>query len=313
MGSELGSHVAARLEGEAWVGEITGLDVDPPRRRLRHATFHRIEPLDRRRTVELITRVDPHVLVHIAVWEPNARADPTTADRWTAGAAVNILGAAAECRSLEGIVVRSGISVYGRRRGAPTRPDESVHTDPTTPFGHSLVAMEAVALDAGATAGVPVSLIRLAPVLGPHVPSPLGRLLRLPVVPVSLLADPSFSVVGHAYAARAIVAAAQRLPNGAVNVVAPGAVTISQAARIGGRWPLPLIGPEWPVARFVAGGLGAPIPAHVLEIVHRGQTADGSRAEPVLGVVPQRSTREVIQALYEWATVLHLRPDEAAA
>jgi UDP-glucose 4-epimerase len=252
-------------------------------------------------------------VVHVAVWEPNARAEPATAARWTAAAAVNMLGAAAECRSLEGIVVRSGITVYGRRRGAPTRPDEGVSPDPTSAFGRSLLALERVAQEAGTTAGVPVGLIRVAPVLGPHVPSPLGRMLRLPVVPISLLADPSFSVIGHEDAARAIVAAAHRLPDGPVNVVAPGAVTISQAARIGSRWPLPLFGPEWRLARLVTGGLGAPIPAHVLEVVHRGRTADGSRAEAVLGIVPERSTLEVVQALYAWATIVHLRPAEAAA
>jgi UDP-glucose 4-epimerase len=313
MGSELGSHVAARLEAEAWVGDIAGLDVDPPRRRLRRATFHRLEPLDRRRTVDVISRFDPHVVVHLAVWEPNARADATTAPHWTAAAAVNMLGAAAGGRSLQAIVVRSGINVYGRRRGSPTRPDESVRPDPTSSFGRSLLALEEVAVQAAATAGVPVTLLRLAPVLGPHVPSPLGRFLRLPVVPMSLLADPSFSVLGHEDAARAVVAATRHHPDGPVNVVADGAVTASQAARIGSRWPIPLVGPEWVVAKAIAAAVGAPVPDHVLEIIHRGQTADGSRAEAVLRMAPERSTVEVVRALYEWATVLHLRPSEAAA
>jgi hypothetical protein len=59
------------------------------------------------------------------VWEPNARAHPGDAADWTRSAAVGVLGAAAECPSLEHVVVRSGISVYGRRRArrpAPTSP-----------------------------------------------------------------------------------------------------------------------------------------------------------------------------------------------
>ena len=44
MGSELGSLIATLLERERWTGEITGLDIDPPRRRLRSATFHRVAP-----------------------------------------------------------------------------------------------------------------------------------------------------------------------------------------------------------------------------------------------------------------------------
>ena len=57
---------------------------------------------------------------------------------------------------------------------------------------------------------------------GPHVPSPLGRLLRLPVVPVSLLADPAFSVIDDQDAATAVVAAAAHRFDGPVNVVVAG-------------------------------------------------------------------------------------------
>src|SRR4029453_892896 len=99
----------------------------------------------------------------------------------------------AECPSLQHITVRSGISVYGRRRGAATRPDESVPPDPTTPVGRSLLEVEGTARQASQTADVPMTALRLAPVIGPHVPSPLGRLLRLPAVPVSLLAARPFS------------------------------------------------------------------------------------------------------------------------
>ncbi len=249
MGSELGSLVATLLEKERWVGEVSGLDIDPPRRRLRSAAFHRIEPKDRRKMVEIVRDFDPHVVVHIAVWEPNARAHPGDAAAWTHTAAIGVLGAAAECPSLQHITVRSGISVYGRRRGAATRPDESVTPDPTAPFGRSLLEMEGIAREAGRAADVPVTALRLAPVIGPHVPSPLGRLLRLPAVPVSLLADPAFSVIDDQDAAAAFVAAAARRVDGPVNVVSPGAITASQAVRIGGRLPLPLIGPEWRLAR----------------------------------------------------------------
>src|SRR5215212_6496569 len=124
MGGELGSLVASLLESEPWVGSLLGIDVDPPRRRLRRSEFHLIKPSDRERIVDVITRFDPHVLVHIAVWEPNARSGAKTAKRLTSEAAVSIIAAAAECRSLQAIVVRSGIEIYGRARGALTRPDE---------------------------------------------------------------------------------------------------------------------------------------------------------------------------------------------
>jgi UDP-glucose 4-epimerase len=313
MGSELGSLVTTILEREPWVGELTGVDIDPPRRRLRRATFHRVEPRDRRRIVNVVRDADPEIVVHLAVWEPDARAGPGDAARWTEAAAVGVLGAAAECRSLEHLVVRSGIAVYGRRRGSATRPDESVPPDPTSPFGTSLLGVEEVARRAGSAAGVPVTCLRLGPVVGPHVPSPLGRLLRLPAVPVSVLADPAFALIDDNDAANAIVAAARTSFDGPLNVVSPGAVTAFKAARMGGRVPIPLLGPEWPIARLVTSALGAPIPPHVLELLHRGGTVDAELAGEVLGVRPMLTTPEVVKALYEWATVLHLRPGEAVA
>jgi hypothetical protein len=64
---------------------------------------------------------------------------------------------------------------------------------------------------------------------------------------------------------------------------------------------------------MVTSALGAPIPQHIHELLHRGGTADGAQAAQALGFTSRLSTREVVQALYEWATVIHLRPTEAAA
>ena len=149
MGGELGSLVASLLETEPWVGSILGVDVDPPRRRLRRSEFHLIEPSDRQRIVDVVTRFDPHVLVHLAVWEPDARAGTTVAKRLTSQAATSVLAAAAECRSLEAIVVRSGIEIYGRGRGALTRPDEDSPTHPTSEYGRMVADLEASAFGVG--------------------------------------------------------------------------------------------------------------------------------------------------------------------
>jgi len=114
MGSELGSLVASLLESEPWVGALEGIDVDPPRRRLRKALFHRIDPGNRARVVDVVTAFNPHVLIHAAVWEPDARVNTATAHRLTEDAAVSILGAAAECPALTHVVVRSAAEIYGR-------------------------------------------------------------------------------------------------------------------------------------------------------------------------------------------------------
>ena len=144
--------------------------------------------------------------------------------------------------------------------------------------------------------------------LGPHVPSPLGRLLRLPAVPFSALADPPFAVLRDADAAQALVAAARVGLAEPVNVVAPEAITAWQAILRGRRLPLPLFGPEWGMARRFSHFVGAPMPDHVIELLHRGRLVDGGRALELLGVTPAQSTPEVIDRLYAWPSVVHVRP-----
>lgn len=82
--------------------------------------FHRIQ---HDRIVETVAKFNPHVLVHVGVWEPDARASqrPAASGQQPAAtltdqAATSILGAAAECSALERVVVRSGIEIYGRTR-----------------------------------------------------------------------------------------------------------------------------------------------------------------------------------------------------
>jgi UDP-glucose 4-epimerase len=304
MGSDLGSRVAVHLEREPWVGELLGIDTDPPRRRLQRAEFHLASPHDHDRILALVNRFNPHVIVHMAVWEPFSRANPQAAKQLTSEASVSTLGAAAESSALEAIVVRSGIEVYGRARGAPTRPDESADVAPTCEFGRTLAEIEATAHAIGQRIGVPVAAVRLGSVLGPHVPSPLGRVLRMPFVPFSVLADPPFAVVEDLECAKAFVAAAERRLDEPVNVLANGAITALQAIRRGGRIPVPLIGPDWRIAKLVSGLSGAPIPEHVLETLHRGRLADNARMEELVGFRSSVTTVEVIDKLYAWPSIV---------
>ena len=306
MGSELGSLVAVQLEAEPWVGSLVGVDVDPPRRRLRTAEFHLLQPSQRERIVDVVTKFNPHVVINLSVWEPDARTGLQHARQFTADATTAVVGAAAECPALEAMVVRSGVEVYGRGHHALTRPTESTALHPTSDYGHMLANIERTAREVGRRVGISVGKLRLAPVLGKHVPSPLGRVLRQPVVPFSLLADAPFAVVEAGDAARAFVlAAAQRLDE-PVNIVAPGAITALQAILRGRRVPLPLVGPEWALARRLSHLTGAPIPDHVVELMHRGRLADGNKAREVLGFTPRLTTPEVIDHLFAWESVIRI-------
>jgi len=306
MGGEIGTRVAQLLEEHDGVTEIAGFDFVPPRRRLRRSVFKRIDPRDRDRLVSFVTEFEPDAVAHFGIYEPDSRMSPREAARASEACTVHALGAAARAGRLERIAVRSGLSVYGRGRGHPLVPDEGAPLGPTTPWGRTLLEGESVAAGIGRRHDVSVSALRYAVIAGSHVPSPLGRVLRLPVVPVPATSDPPFSLLDRDDAARAMVRALLSGHDGPLNVVGPGATSPWQAVRFGRRIPIPLAGPGWRLACHSAEFLGAPIPPHVLEVLRHGRTADGNRALDELELGFVRPTQEVLADLYEWATVTPL-------
>ena len=306
MGGELGSRVAQLLEDDPSFEDIAGLDFVPPRRRLRRSRFRRFDLSQIDAVSDFVAEVDPHLVIHLGVYEPHARSSPAGAVERTTNTTVAVLGAAARTGNLGHVVVRSGIEVYGRRRGSPSVPDEFVPPDPTSRFGRICLEVEQAAAGLGRRLQIPVTTLRLAPIVGSHLPSPLGRLLRLPVVPVSAIADPPFCMLHGEDAARAFALVARGDRGGILNLVAPGAATPWQAVRLGGRLPFPVVGPGWRAARRTAEFVGAPIPAHVIELLRRGRAADGVRAHHILGLHDLRDAQTILAELFEWASVTAL-------
>ena len=209
MGGELGTRVAQLLEVDREISEIVGLDVDPPRRRLRRAEFHRINPRDRTRVGRVRAGVRSRrrrPSRHLRAQRPLVAAQRRGAHprRHDVGArrGGRVSVAARDRRAIGHRGVRPSPWMRDRARR------ETSPAIPTSPFGASLAEVEDIATAAGCAADVPVTLLRMAPVVGPHVPSPLGRYLRMgPVVPISAFADPTFSLLHQEDAVAAVIAA----------------------------------------------------------------------------------------------------------
>jgi UDP-glucose 4-epimerase len=306
MGGELGTRVAQLLEEREEVTEIFGVDFVPPRRRLRRSEFRRIDPREREKLTDFVTDVAPEAIAHFGVYEPASRLAPRLAAAYSTACTVAALGAAARTGALERVAVRSGLEVYGRGRGRPSVPDEDSPLAPGSAYGRSCLDVEAHAVQLGRQHDIPVAALRMAPVAGSHVPSPLGRVLRLPVVPVPALADPAFQLLHQEDAARGMVEALLRGYDGPLNLVGPGAASVWQAVRLGGRIPLPVVGPGWALATRAAELAGAPIPQHIVELLTHGRAGDGTRAVEVLELEAVRPTQDVCTELFEWATVTPL-------
>ncbi len=313
MGGELGTRVAQLLETRHEVDEIAGFDFMPPRRRLRRSTFKRIDPRDRDRLIAFVTDFAPHAVAHFGVYEPGSRMSAREAAASTEACTVNALGAAQRAGHLQRIAVRSGLEVYGRGRGHPLVPDEEAPLAPTTAYGRSCLEVESLAFGLGRRHDIHVGALRYAVVAGSHIPSPLGRVLRLPAVPVPAFADPAFSLLHQDDAGRAMVEMLLQDFEGPLNVVGPGASSPWQAVRLGGRIPIPVVGLGWEVAGELAALAGAPVPRHVVELLRHGRCGDGARAVAELNLGSLHPTQEVLVDLYEWATVLRLEPTRRVA
>lgn len=306
MGGHLGTRVAQLLEARDDVEAVAGFDFVPPRRRLGRAVFRRIDPRDRERLVEFVVDFAPTAVAHFGVYEPAARMGLRASIDASEDCTVNALGAAVRAGALDRVVVRSGLEVYGRGGGRPEVPDEQAPLGPTSPYGRICLDVEAHAVGLSRRYGITVAALRLAPVSGSRAPSPIGRVLRLPAVPVPAFADPPFQLLHTDDAARAMLEALVRRAEGAFNVVGPGAASPWQAVRLGGRVPVPFVGPGWLVATRVAELAGSPVPLHVLDVIRRGCVADGGRAIAQLGLTGLVPTQEVLADLYAWASVTAL-------
>ena len=313
IGGELGSRVGALLEEQTWVGEIVGIDANPPRRRLRRTMVHVVEPHAHDEIAQLIVNSNPHVIIHLGVWEPDARLSSSDAKLFTDLFAAAVFDAAQQVPALESVVLRSGIEVYGKHGHSPHVPNEHQHLEPQSLFGHMLLDLEHKVSELAIARGTAATLLRLAPVVGPHVPSPLGRMLRLPAVPFNPFGSARFSVIEDGDAARAFVSATQYQPHGAVNVVAEGSLSVSQAASLGNRLSIPVIGPGWWAAKSLAKLAGAPVPDHVVELLTHGRSADAEHLVKTLNFEPTHTTKEVITRLYEWPSVIRIQPNRQVA
>jgi len=296
MGSAIGTGVARELERNDAVEAIAGFDLEPPRRWMRRADFQFARPGDGDRVTRIVKEFQPTVVVHAWVFEPRARSSPGQARARTVAGTETLLAALAKVDSVEHIAVRSGISVYGTGRGTPDRPSTTTLPRPTSTFGDMLARVEERCSQSATELDATMSTVRLAPIMASHLPNPLGRFLRLPVVPVPITTR-RFGVVHLVDAAVVIAAAATQQYVGPLNVMARDPVTPLEAVAVGRRIPLPVLPVALRLGRFLAEIPGTPLPEHIAELLSRGGIVERSDLS-ALGVTMSRTTKDALEDLY---------------
>ncbi len=289
-----GSRVAARLLQDV-DRHVLGLDRRPPQRRLDGLDFIQADLRDPL-LAALLRDEQIAAVCHLpAVDEPGL--DGANGDTLVTGT-IDLLAAcaAAEIRQ---IVVMSSSLVYGAR---PTNPAFMAEDQPLygaeAPSVRRLTDIEAaVAGSSRRPASTRLAVLRFAHILGPTAPSPLNRLLRLPLSPVLLGFDPLLQVIHEDDVEAALLYALEHGADGPFNIAAEGLLPLSRLLALGRKPALPLFHPlAYAGARWLGGTrLATYLPLDPDYLRYRC-VADLTRLHEVLGFEPERTAEAVARA-----------------
>jgi UDP-glucose 4-epimerase len=201
--------------------------------------------------------------------------------------------------TLRAIVVRGSAAIYGSEANAPAFfTEEDTERFPLrTRFQRDIGELERLL---GAFArrhpAVECTVLRVQPVVGGGLDTPVNRLLAAPVVPTMLGYDPRVQVLDADDAVGALQRAVAHPVRGAVNVAADGVVSLSRALRHAHRPALPVAAPLWgPVVGAARRAAGQPaLPDEVGRYLRYGRGVDTTKMRRELGFRPQHSTLEAI-------------------
>jgi len=201
--------------------------------------------------------------------------------------------------TLRAIVVRGSAAIYGSEPTAPSFfTEEDADRFPLrTRFQRDVGELERlVGAFARRHPAVACAVLRLQPVVGRELDTPINRLVRAPVIPTVLGYDPRVQLLDADDAIGALCGAVRHPVRGPVNVAADGVVSLSRALRETGRTALPIAGPLWgPLVGAARGVLGQPaLPDEIGRYLRFGRGVDTTRMRRELGFRPRHSTLEAL-------------------
>src|ERR671937_389702 len=242
----LGGKLAQRLEQDPEVEYVVGVDLDEPEVDLDRTEYVRADirnPL----VVKVLQTTEADTVIHL-----NVVTTPTRVGGRTAMKEINIIGAMqllAACQKAERVkkfVLKSTTAVYGADPRDPAVFTEAMQSRsvPRSGFMKDSVEVERYARDfARRRPDVDVTPLRFANFIGPDIETTLTRYFSLPGIPTAMGYDPRIQLVHEDDAVEALYRSVREAHPGIYNVAGDGCVYLSQAVRMIGRPPLPLLLP----------------------------------------------------------------------
>jgi UDP-glucose 4-epimerase len=299
----LGARLAALLAADPGVEHVVGIDTRrPPAPLADRITFVEAD-LRRGELASILKVAAPHVVIHhdITQFPEPGRSRRHLHDLNVIGT-LQLLAGCGDLPGLRQLVVRSSAAIYGSAPDAPAFFTEDLARSGTlrTRFQRDIAELERL-VDAFARRhpSVVCTTLRLQPVIGTALDTPIMSLFRAPLVPTFLGFDPRLQLLLDADALGAILAAVRVGVRGPVNVAGDGTVSLARMLRRLGKRALPIASPVYaPAVRALArAGVVPPVDDDVVGYLRFGRGVDTTRMRAELRFVPAHTTVEAIDVV----------------
>lgn len=301
----VGGRLAAALSADPSIDRIVGLDTVAPRpddqARLGRTEFVRADirnPL----VAKVLAQAEVDVVVHASVLAAPRVFARTSMKETNVIGTMQLLSACQRSETVRRLVVKSTTAVYGSGPRDPAVFTESMTAKRGTDPGYAQDAVEMESYVRGFSRRRPdveVSVLRLAPVVGPELDSPFTRYLSVPIVPTAMGFDPRLQLLHEVDAVEVLRRATVESHPGTFNVAADGVVTLTQALRLARRLRLPVPGPALGAVSTLVGNSGLPqVSAEQRGYLNFGRVVDTSRLRTEFGYRPRFTTREALESYF---------------
>ncbi len=299
----VGGRLAAQLAADPAIDRVIGIDTVPPRSAdlglLGRTEFVRADirnPL----IAKVMSQARVQTVVHSALISvPREIGGRVSMQEMNVIGTMQLLAACQKSDTVQRVVLRSTTAVYGSGASDPAVFTEDMEPHGAAPQGYAKDAAEVegyVRAFGRRRPDVEISVLRLAPVVGPTIDTALTRYLRSRIVPTVAGFDPRLQLLHESDAIEAMRLAAVHSRPGVVNVAADGVVSLSQLVRRAGRVRLPVPLGLGPVAGLVRNSGAAEFVAEEGHVLRFGRVVDTTRLHTEFGYHPHWTTAEAVDA-----------------
>lgn len=294
----LGGFLTARLAQNPDIERVIAVDATPPskdmRRRMGRADFVRADirnPL----IAKVVRNAEVDTVVHLSMSAQPARAAGRAVSKeMNVIGAMQLLAACQKSPTVKRFILKSSSSIYGSSAKDPALFTEemSARKPPKGGYARDCLDVEGYARGLGRRRpDISVSILRLAPIIGPRMDTDLTRYLLQPVVGTIFGRDPRLQLLHEEDALAALERATVTGASGAFNIAATGIVTLSQAVRRAGGIQVPMLPPALSLVSALQKRLGLhDYSNEQLDYLVFGCGLDTSRMRTTLGLEPRWTT-----------------------